>query len=166
MIGKKKNIGAVSLALLVGGLVGVGLVAPSQARAADLDYGKPGEPIHLIVGYQPYYSESWSGNVVAGLGLWKKYLPAGSTVEFRIGLQGAVIVNAMLAGKESIGYLGDMPAIVAASKRGGAVNRVSDRQCGVRTHLPIGSIGALAHAPAPLVRKVRKAWLNSRRRHS
>jgi len=27
-------------------------------RAAELDYGKPGEPVHLVVGYQPYYSES------------------------------------------------------------------------------------------------------------
>lgn len=93
------------------------VTAGDHAAAADLDYGKPGDPIHLVVGYQPYYSEAWSGNVIAGLQLWKKYLPAGSTVEFRTGLQGAIIVNAMLAGKESIGYLGDMPAIVAATKR-------------------------------------------------
>ncbi len=44
-------------------------------------------------------------------------LPAGSTVEFHVGLQGAIIVNAMLAGKASLGYLGDMPAIVGATKR-------------------------------------------------
>lgn len=87
------------------------------ARAAELDYGKPGEPIHLVVGYQPYFSESWSGAVLNGLELWKKYLPSGSTVEFSIGLQGSVIVNAMLAGKQHIGYLGDMPAIVATTKR-------------------------------------------------
>jgi NitT/TauT family transport system substrate-binding protein len=59
----------------------------------------------------------WSGAVIDGLALWKKYLPAGSTVDFNIGLQGSIIVNAMLAGKESIGYLGDMPAIVATTKR-------------------------------------------------
>src|SRR4051812_17638378 len=90
-------------------------VAAPSASAGK--YGKPGEPVHLVVGYQPYYAESWSGVVVNGLGLWKKYLPEGSTVEFQIGLQGSVIVNAMLADKQQIGYLGDTPAIVAATKR-------------------------------------------------
>jgi sulfonate transport system substrate-binding protein len=92
--------------------------APAAATAASTGkYGKPGEPIHLVVGYQPYYAEAWSGVVLNGLGLWKKYLPEGSTVEFQIGLQGSVIVNAMLADKQQIGYLGDTPAIVAATKR-------------------------------------------------
>lgn len=109
----------------------------SVARAADLDYSKPGEAVHLAVGYQPYYSEAWSGAVVNGLGLWKKYLPAGSTVQFGIGLQGSIIVNAMLAGKESIGYLGDMPAIVGVTKRNVADLRIianiglSHDQCNV-----------------------------------
>lgn len=96
----------------------------NDARAADLDYGKPGQPVHLVVGYQPYYSEAWSGAVINGLQLWKKYLPEGSTVEFRVGLQGSIIVNAMLAGKESLGYLGDMPAIVGATKRNVADLRI------------------------------------------
>jgi len=87
-----------------------------QPGTADA-YGKPGTPIHLSVGYQPYYSEAWSGVVMSGLGLWKKYLPVGSTVEFDVGLQGAIVINAMIAGKEQIGYVGDMPAIVGASKR-------------------------------------------------
>jgi NitT/TauT family transport system substrate-binding protein len=91
---------------------------PSQAQAApSSDYGKPGEPVHLSVGYQPYYSEAWSGVVMRGLDFWKKYLPPTSSVEFNMGLQGAIIVNAMLAGKEQIGYLGDVPAIVGATKR-------------------------------------------------
>jgi sulfonate transport system substrate-binding protein len=92
--------------------------APAPGNPANPGkYGKPGEPVHLVVGYQPYYAESWSGVVVKGLGLWKKHLPEGSTVEFQIGLQGSVIVNAMLADKQQIGYLGDTPAIVAATKR-------------------------------------------------
>ena len=90
--------------------------APS-ATAADLDYGAPGTPIHLVVGYQPYYTESWSGVVMREKELWKKYLPPGSTVEFQVGLQGAIIVNAMLAGKQHIGYMGDMPAIVSTTKQ-------------------------------------------------
>ncbi|HXN14834.1 MAG TPA: ABC transporter substrate-binding protein [Usitatibacter sp.] len=89
----------------------------TTARAADIEYGKPGEPAHLVVGYQPYYAQSWSGVVMRSKEMWKKYLPANSTVEFQIGLQGAIIVNQMLAGKQHIGYMGDMPAIVATTKQ-------------------------------------------------
>jgi NitT/TauT family transport system substrate-binding protein len=89
----------------------------SFALAGDLDYGKAGDPVQLVVGYQPYYTESWSGVVMRGKKLYEKYLPKGSTVEFALGLQGAVIVNAMLAGKQHIGYVGDMPGIVSTTKQ-------------------------------------------------
>ena len=124
-------------ALGVSAIAAAAFASALIARAAELDYGKPGEPVHLVVGYQPYYSESWSGAVLNDLGLWKKYLPAGSTVEFSIGLQGSIIVNAMLAGKQHIGYLGDMPAIVATTKRDVADLRIianiglSHDQCNV-----------------------------------
>jgi NitT/TauT family transport system substrate-binding protein len=85
------------------------------AHAQD-DYGKPGGPVKITVGYQPYYTQSWSGVVMRGKKFYEKYLPAGSQVEFQIGLQGAIIVNNMLAGKQSIGYMGDMPAIVSTTK--------------------------------------------------
>jgi len=88
----------------------------TTATAAELDYGEIGDPVNLVVGYQPYYTEAWSGVVMKGLKLYEKYLPEGSTVEFQIGLQGGIIVNAMLAGKQHIGYMGDMPAIVATTK--------------------------------------------------
>ena len=91
--------------------------AALPAAAADKDYGKPGEPIKLTIGYQPYYTESWSGIVMRGKKFYEKYLPQGSTVEFSVGLQGAVIVNAMLAGKQDIGYVGDMPGIVSTTKQ-------------------------------------------------
>ncbi len=95
-----------------------GFAAVSEAaHAADIDYGKPGEPVNLVIGYQPYYTESWSGVVMRGKKMYEKYLPKGSTVEFSIGLQGAVIVNAMLAGKQQIGYVGDMPGIVSTTKQ-------------------------------------------------
>ena len=100
---------AAALALFAG--------TPSVALAGDIEYGKPGEPINLVVGYQPFYTESWSGIVMRGKKMYEKYLPKGSTVEFSIGLQGAVIVNAMLAGKQHIGYVGDMPAIVSTTKQ-------------------------------------------------
>jgi NitT/TauT family transport system substrate-binding protein len=48
---------------------------------------------------------------------WKKHLPQGSEVNFQVGLQGSIIVSQMLAGKQQIGYMGDMPALVATSKR-------------------------------------------------
>ncbi len=136
------------------------LCAAPSARADDLDYGKVGDPVHLVVGYQPYYSESWSGAVLNGLNLWKKYLPPGSTVEFRTGLQGSIIVNAMLAGKESIGYLGDMPAIVAATKTQVADLRIvaniglSHDQCNV--------VFVNNDAPAFADSKAAIAWLNGK----
>ena len=103
---------------------GLGIGAPSTALAADLDYGKPGDPVQLVIGYQPYYTQSWSGVVMRGKKFYEKYLPKGSTVDFSIGLQGAVIVNAMLAGKQHIGYMGDMPAIVSTTKESVADIRI------------------------------------------
>ena len=94
----------------------VGAMFAASVQAADLDYGKPGEPVKLVVGYQPYYTESWSGVVMRSKKFYEKYLPKGSTVEFQIGLQGAIIVNNMLAGKQHIGYMGDMPSIVSTTK--------------------------------------------------
>ena len=75
------------------------------------------EPVKLVVGYQPYDTISYSAAVIRALELWKKNLPAGSEVEFQNALQGSIIVNNMLAGKQQIGYLGDMPAVVATTKR-------------------------------------------------
>lgn len=104
------------LPLLAGCALLLAAGAPHLVRAADLDYGKPGDPVDLVVGYQPYYTESWSGVVMRGKKLYEKYLPKGSKVDFAIGLQGAVVVNAMLAGKQHIGYVGDMPGIVSTTK--------------------------------------------------
>jgi NitT/TauT family transport system substrate-binding protein len=87
---------------------------PARAEASK-DYGKPGTPIELVIGYQPYYTESWSGVIMRDKKFYEKYLPKGSTVSFQIGLQGAIVVNGMLAGKVDVGYVGDMPGIVATS---------------------------------------------------
>src|SRR3954471_24428090 len=75
------------------------------------------DPVKLTVGYQPYDTISYSAVVMRALELWKKYLPPGSEVEFQAALQGSIIVNQMLANKQQIGYLGDMPAVVATTKR-------------------------------------------------
>src|SRR5262249_2920375 len=100
--------------LLVAGCCMLGMAQPSWSEEVK-DYGKPGSPISLVVGYQPYYTESWSGVIMRGQKLYEKYLPAGSQVDFQIGLQGAIIVNGMLAGKVDIGDVGGMPGIVSPS---------------------------------------------------
>jgi NitT/TauT family transport system substrate-binding protein len=117
----RRSLGA--LAILIITALGTS-AGPSPAIAGDLEYGKVGEPVNLVVGYQPFYTESWSGIVMRGKKMYEKYLPKGSTVEFSVGLQGAVIVNAMLAGKQHIGYVGDMPAIVSTTKEGVADIRI------------------------------------------
>src|SRR4030095_10653943 len=91
--------------------------AAVSSLAADIEYGKPGTPVKLVVGYQPYYTQSWSGVVMRGKKFYEKYLPKVSEVEFQVGLQGAIIVNNMLAGKQYIGYMGDMPSIVSTTKQ-------------------------------------------------
>lgn len=112
-----------------------------QPAMAEVDFGAEGEPVELVIGYQPYYTESWSGVVNNGKEFWKKYLPEGSTAEFQIGLQGSVIVNAMTGEKQHIGYMGDMPAIASTFKnikeRGGTDMRIvavlgtSKQQCNI-----------------------------------
>jgi NitT/TauT family transport system substrate-binding protein len=104
--------------------IAVQLVASAPASAGDLSFGKPGEPVELVVGYQPYYTEAWSGVVMRGKKFFEKYLPKGSKVEFQVGLQGAIVVNNMLAGKQHIGYVGDMPGIVATTKQDTADIRI------------------------------------------
>ena len=99
------------------GVVIAGSALLGSVQAADIDYGKPGTPVKLVVGYQPYYTQAWSGVVMRGKKFYEKYLPKGSEVEFQIGLQGAIIVNNLLAGKQHIGYMGDMPSIVSTTKQ-------------------------------------------------
>ena len=107
---KRRQFTATAVAAVCGACIGLPVLA------ADIDYGKPGTRVKLVVGYQPYYTQSWSGVVMRGKKFYEQYLPQGSKVEFQIGLQGAIIVSNMLAGKQHIGYMGDMPAIVATTK--------------------------------------------------
>jgi len=117
------------------------VIAGATAANAAVDFGKPGEKVDLVIGYQPYYTESWTGVVNNGKAFWKKHLPAGSTAEFQVGLQGSVIVNAMAGEKQHIGYMGDMPAIASTFKylpeRGGTDIRIvaalgtSKQQCNI-----------------------------------
>jgi len=96
-------------------IVAAASLSPLAANAEG-NFGKPGEPVDLVIGYQPYYTESWSGVVINGQDLWKKHLPEGSTAKFEVGLQGSIIVGKLLGEKNHIGYMGDMPAIVSTTK--------------------------------------------------
>ncbi|MGA6975697.1 MAG: transporter substrate-binding domain-containing protein, partial [Pseudolabrys sp.] len=102
-------------ALITFSALAASLSTNAAQAAAVKDYGKQGEPIELVIGYQPYYTESWSGVIMRDKKFYEKYLPKGSNVSFQVGLQGAIIVNGMLAGKVDIGYVGDMPGIVSTS---------------------------------------------------
>ena len=127
---KKTNLIFIALAVSIYSLM-------IQPAVGEVGFGKPGEPVELVVGYQPYYTESWSGVVINGKKVWKKYLPAGSTVDFEIGLQGSVIVGKLLGEKNHLGYMGDMPAIVSTTKQDKvdmrmiAVLGTSRQQCNV-----------------------------------
>lgn len=89
-------------------VLGLAMLRVGPVGAADA--------LKLTVGYQPYDTISYSAAVIRALDLWKKHLPAGTEVEFESALQGSIIVNAMLADKQQIGYLGDMPAVVSTTK--------------------------------------------------
>jgi NitT/TauT family transport system substrate-binding protein len=119
------------------------------------------EPVKLVVGYQPYDTISYSAVVIRALDLWKKHLPPGSEVEFQSALQGSIIVNQMLANKQQIGYLGDMPAVVVTTKRSVApVNLVANtglspgQRCNV----------IMVRADAPKFKSPQKAvqWLDGK----
>lgn len=89
----------------------------TKSKAAELDYGKVGEPINLVIGHPCCFTEVWSVYALRHMESYKKYLPKGSTVQFTTGLQSAIIVNAMLAGKAHIGYMGDLVAYTAVTKQ-------------------------------------------------
>jgi NitT/TauT family transport system substrate-binding protein len=112
MMKKTTSYAAAILALVACLLV----AGPRASNAQEFNFGKPGEPINLVVAHPCCYTEVWSIFANHGKELWKKHLPAGSTVEYLIGLQGAVVTNQMLAGKAHIGYLGDLVAFTAVTK--------------------------------------------------
>jgi NitT/TauT family transport system substrate-binding protein len=70
----------------------------------------------FTIGFQPYDTISYQVIVNAELGLWKKYMPAGTELEFSPALQGSIVANNMLAGKAVAGYMSIMPATILASK--------------------------------------------------
>lgn len=72
------------------------------------------EKLTLRIGYQPL-TPTWGISIIYQAKLWKKYLPNVEVERFQT-MSGMPLVNNLLAGKLDLGYLGDMPAIVLASK--------------------------------------------------
>ncbi len=74
-------------------------------------------PVDITYGYHPYWTGGWNGVIIKHKALHEKYLPKGSTVRFEAHLTGPPMVNALLANKMQIGTMGDMPSLVATTKR-------------------------------------------------
>ena len=74
-------------------------------------FGKPGDPVKITIGYQPYCLQCQTANITKQAKLWMKYLPKGSKVEWFRSLSGPLINNNMLAGKNMFGYMCDTPGL-------------------------------------------------------
>ena len=70
----------------------------------------------FVVGFQPYDTISYQAIINAELGLWKKYTPEGTEIEFHPAVQGTVVASNMLADRAQIGYMSIMPAVRAKGK--------------------------------------------------
>lgn len=90
------------------------MLCVSTAHAQEADPVST-ERVTINLGYQPL-TPTWGITIITGAKLWKKYLP---NVEINRSdfMSGAPLANNMVAGKLDMGYIGDMPAIVLASKR-------------------------------------------------
>lgn len=74
----RRRLMAAGIAALIGACTA--MCATFSALAADVDYGKHGGPVKLVIGHPPHYTAIWSVHVLHGKELWRKHLPPGSTV--------------------------------------------------------------------------------------
>lgn len=79
----------------------------------------------FVVGFQPYDTISYQAIINAELGLWKKYTPAGTEIEFHPAVQGTVVASNMRANRAQIGYMSIMPAVTLCVRAKGDVKMVS-----------------------------------------
>lgn len=130
--------------------------AHAQARPA-------GKPVEVKVGYFPSWVGGWSGSVIKNREIWKKYLPEGSSVAWDVEIVGPPIVANLLADKSHIGYMGDMPALVATTKRDTADIRIVEANIISYT----GQICSvmMTQAGAPQFKNTAEAlkWLNGKK---
>ena len=90
----------------------------TMALAVMLSLNGPGaaQAETYSVGYIPYDGMSYTVIINQELGLWKKYLPEGTELKFEAFITGPTLFNTLLAGKNQIGYVGPMPAVIACTK--------------------------------------------------
>ena len=105
--------------------------AYAQPRAPA--FGKAGEPINLVVGFQPYYVLTWTAAIARDKGYWRARLPAGSRVELNVAIRGPALAAAMRDARLHIGYIGDAAVPLAAAQepdiRLVAIAALSQDQC-------------------------------------
>ena len=73
----KNWIGAVAAAAFI-----LGTGVPVDAKVG---FGKPGEKVDLVIGYQPYYTESWSGVVINGKIYGRNICPRAPRQNLKLG---------------------------------------------------------------------------------
>ena len=104
------------VAVLVAGTLLAGPAAAEKEYKSLPAQQEKGQPVNIRIYHQPYYTQSWSSSVMKNKEFWKKYLPPGSTVTYEIALQGALAVNAIVAGKAEYGYGGDAPSVLGMTQ--------------------------------------------------
>ncbi|MDR0550144.1 MAG: ABC transporter substrate-binding protein [Deltaproteobacteria bacterium] len=114
-------------------------------------FSSPASAEKFTIGFQPYDTISYQVIVNAELGLWKKYMPQGTELEFTPALQGSIVANNMLAGKAVAGYMSVMPATILASK---------DEQARIKIAASLG-MSEGTRCSVVLVRKDAPAFKNS-----
>jgi NitT/TauT family transport system substrate-binding protein len=132
-----------ALAVLVAVTGGVAVHAAGNADAtwksiAAKAANAPGAAVAIRTNYWLAWTGAWDTVVLKEAKLWEKWLPKGSTVEWKRNLQGPPVITDLVANKQNIGYIGDNPSIVATTKRDlapisiVAVNEMSPgRMCGL-----------------------------------
>ena len=132
--------------------------AAASGYAASLPLGKPGEPIRLVVGFNPYATLSSTVAVVDGKELWKSHLPPGSRVDLELGIRGPAIADMLRNGALHIAYSGDPVVGLAAEGKPDvrliAIAMLSQDSC---------VIVVRADAPAFASPKEGARWLNGKR---
>ncbi|MEM5788969.1 MAG: ABC transporter substrate-binding protein [Syntrophobacteraceae bacterium] len=115
----------------------------------------------FTVGWQPYYISSFHVAIIKELGLWKKYLPAGTEIEFQEALHGSVSWNSMLSGKCQVAYLSVASGNLACSKRDQAEIRFASN-VGISNGMRCALLMVRADAPDFKSQDEAVRWLNGK----
>lgn len=103
-------------------------------------------PVNVTSNYWLAWTGAWDTVVLKEAKLLEKWLPEGSSIQWKRNLQGPPVITDLVANKQQVGYIGDNPSIVATTKHAlapisiVAINETSPgRMCGlivVRANAP------------------------------